>query len=122
LFSLSTDSLSKVIELSFTYKEGAAIKQSEVFNIINEKSARGYSRREIDNAIMSLFPGVVKKPMKIAKSGLHKSGGQQDEREKQNPSSFLKVPLCSIAQPKEDSLQRHGVLLPRENTVSPVKR
>ena len=43
------------------------MKQADVFNIIKDKSGRVYSRREIDHAIKLLFPGVVKKPMKIAK-------------------------------------------------------
>ena len=43
------------------------MKQADVFIIIKDKSGRVYSRREIDHAIKLLFPGVVKKPMKLLK-------------------------------------------------------
>lgn len=80
------------MELSFTFKEGAAIKQADVLNIINRKSANHYSRKEIENAILRVFPGVVKKPMKIARSGLHGHGvAKQDQRQKLYPLAALLI-------------------------------
>ena len=44
---------------------------------------------EIDHAIKLLFPGVVKKPMKIAKNEPHKDGGQKDQRQKRYPFASI---------------------------------
>lgn len=68
------------------------MKQADVFNIIKDKSGRVYSRREIDHVIKLLFPGVVKKPMKIAKNEPHKDGGQKDQRKKRYPFASITAP------------------------------
>ena len=98
------------------------MKQADVFTIIKDKSGRVNPRREIDHAFKLLFPGVVKKPMKIVKNEPHKDG-QKDQRQKRYPfASIWYGWLTNVLQPQHLLLLPQHIVLLQGNILTSTLR